>query len=99
MYKRQVLEQKATDMAFGIPQLCRAMRMSRTDLHRKIVRHTGISASIYVRDFRLQKAKTLLQLTDLPIGQIAYKSGFSDHCYFTKCFKKKYGVAPSEIRK
>ena len=94
-----VLEQKAADMAFGIPQLCQAMLMSRTDLHRKMVKHTGMSTSIYLREFRLQKAKSLLHLTNLPIARIAYESGFSDHCYFTKCFKNKYGIAPSAFRK
>lgn len=94
----RILEEHSADKDFGISQLCRTILMSRTDLHRKIVRYTGLSTSIYIREFRLQKAKELLRETKLPINQIAYETGFSDHGYFTKCFKKKYGIPPSAIR-
>lgn len=94
-----VLMINSGEIDFGIQQLCRSMLMSRTELHRKMIKYTGRSTSIFVREFRLHKAKELLMQTDLPIQEVAYQTGFSDHCYFTKCFKKKYGLAPSKLRR
>ncbi len=93
-----ILEAKSADVDFGIPELCQAMLMSRTNLHRKMVKYTGLSTSIYMREFRLEKANKILQTSNLPINRIAFETGFSCYCYFTKCFKNKYGIAPSMLR-
>ena len=55
-----------------------------------------MSISEYVRTLRLGKAKELL-LEGLNISESAYRTGFSDPNYFSKCFKKKYGLTPSDF--
>ena len=47
---------------------------------------------------KLKKAKELLTISDLSIGEIAYESGFNDPLYFTRLFRKKVGVTPSAYR-
>ena len=59
----------------------------------------GIPFSLYLQTYRLEKAKSLLKHTKLPISNIAAAVGFSDFSYFSKIFKKDCGLSPSEYRK
>lgn len=60
---------------------------------------TGITAMKYIKILRLEYAQKLLQGRQAEIGDIAWKCGFSDISYFSNCFKKQYGMSPSEFRK
>ncbi len=53
----------------------------------------------YVRHVRLEEARDLLNTTNLNISQIVYTIGFSSRSYFSKIFKKKYKISPSEFLK
>lgn len=79
--------------------LCRAMAMSRTQLHRKLKALTGQSTAKYIRSKRLQKALSLLQTTDLQIGEIADRVGFKDFSHFSRSFFNEFNYKPSEARK
>jgi two-component system response regulator YesN len=47
----------------------------------------------------MEKAKWYLQNTDLDIISIAYQIGFNDSNYFSRIFKKKFGIPPMEFRR
>lgn len=96
---RQAVEDNIDDEDFGIMQLCRAVNLSRAQLHNKIKALTGRSTSNYVRTIRLHKAKQLLHNSDLNISQVAYEVGFRDPKYFSKTFAEEFGKLPGEIRK
>jgi len=51
----------------------------------------------FIRSVKLEKAKELLQKSDLNIAAIAYETGFSNPNYFTKVFKTCYKITPSEF--
>lgn len=87
------------DEDFGIVQLCRAVGLSRSQIHNKIKALTGLSTSIYIRNLRLQKANQLLKTTDLNVSEIAYEVGFKDPRYFSRVYSEKFGESPSETRK
>lgn len=53
----------------------------------------------YRLDLRLDKAKQLLDETDLTIGEIAYKVGFDSRDGFARCFRKRFNASPREWRK
>ncbi len=53
----------------------------------------------YIRHVRLEKARDLMNSTELNISQIVYSIGFSSRSYFSKIFKKKYNISPSEFIK
>jgi AraC-like DNA-binding protein len=48
---------------------------------------------------RMQDATDLILQTDLPIGKISEKLGFSNQLYFSTAYKKQVGITPSEMRK
>ncbi|HHH55208.1 MAG TPA: response regulator, partial [Bacteroidetes bacterium] len=78
--------------------LARSMRMSDTQLYRKLKALTGKSTAIFIRSIRLRRAKELLETTNLNISEIAYDTGFNDPAYFSRVFKEEYGMSPSELR-
>lgn len=88
------LEEKWQDPEFDIPEYCQAMAMSQSQLYRKTTALTGLSCNILLKDFRLEKAKELMKKQRYNISQITFDSGFTSPSYFTKCFKKKYGLLP-----
>ncbi|MDY0779525.1 helix-turn-helix transcriptional regulator [Tenacibaculum sp. IB213877] len=51
----------------------------------------------YLRHVRLEEARDLLNNTDYNISQVVYSIGFSSRSYFSKIFKRKYGISPSKF--
>ncbi len=84
--------------ALNVAQICKHIGMSRTQLHAKITALTGSSITKFIRRIRLQKAKSLLQTTNLSITEIAYQTGFSNP-HFTQVFKKEFQLTPTQYRK
>lgn len=94
----QTLEAHLSDENFGIAELCEILKISRTQLHRKLKKLTGQSTSHYIRSLRLDIAKGLLEKTNLNVSEVAFTVGFSSANYFSKVFKEEYGYAPKEAR-
>ena len=81
-----------------VQDIANELGLSRSKLYRKIKTLTGISANEIIRKTRLEKAKELLEKTDLTIGEICYRVGFASPSYFTKRFKEHTGIIPKEYR-
>lgn|GEM_PF-952942 len=80
---------------FDANALSRAVAISRAQLFRKLKSLTGISPGSYIKTLRLQKAKELLETSDVSVSEAAYKTGFRSPSHFTKVFAEKYGICPS----
>jgi len=65
-------------------------------LNRVFQRLTGYSIGRYVNKVRIDRARELMEATRLPLGEIAYLTGFHDPYYFSKSFKKMMGYPPQE---
>ena len=95
------MKAKFANADFGTSELVKAMGMSSTSLYKKITSLTGLSASQYIRLYRLQTAKKLMvsqgKNSGLSVSEVAYKVGFNDPKYFTRCFVKQYGIQPSSL--
>ncbi len=96
---RKAVENNIDDEDFGILQLCRAVNLSRAQLHNKIKALTGRSTSHYIRTIRLHRAKELLGDPNLNVSQVAYEVGFRDPKYFSKTFAEEFGKLPGEFKK
>lgn len=92
----ELMEANLGNESFGVSELARELGMSRSNLHRKVNSILNISASQYIREFRLEKAKELLQETSLTVSEITYKVGFGSTSYFIKCFREHFGYTPGE---
>lgn len=96
---RGIIEAQMEDENFGIPELCKAIGMSRSQLHLKIKALTDKSTSHYIRASRLHRAKSLLQAGDLNITQVAFEVGFKDPAYFSRTFSEEFGLSPRDFTK
>jgi AraC-like DNA-binding protein len=88
------LEENWQDADFDLSDYCNATAMSGSQLYRKTVALTSLPPNSLLKDFRLHKAKDLMRKRYYNIAQITFDSGFTSASYFTKCFKKKYGLLP-----
>ena len=88
------LEERWQDENFNVSDYCHIMAMSSSQLYRKTIEITGFSPNKLLKEFRLEKAKELMKKGQYNISQITFDCGFTSPSYFTKCFKKKYGLLP-----
>ncbi|MBC7327732.1 PocR ligand-binding domain-containing protein [bacterium] len=83
----------------SLKEVARAMRLSPYYLARLFKSSEGISIGRYIREVRIERARELLEITELPILEVALEVGYSDQAQFSKTFKKKTGLSPSKYRK
>ncbi|WP_297089341.1 two-component regulator propeller domain-containing protein [uncultured Draconibacterium sp.] len=91
-----LIEENIDNSSFDIDSFCKNLGISSSQLYRKIKSITGVSPNEFIRTFRLRKAAELILESKLSISEIAYKVGFNDALYFSKCFKKQFGTSPSK---
>ena len=99
MRVKNAVEAHLDDENFSVEELSKEVGMSRAQLHRKLIALTGVSASRFVRNYRLEHAYQLLQNKVGTVSEIAYRVGYSSPAYFTKCFTEDYGISPSQVKK
>tara|TARA_R110002049_G_scaffold17238_5_gene67415 strand:- start:12216 stop:14819 length:2604 start_codon:yes stop_codon:yes gene_type:complete len=94
----QIINENLDNSKFSVENLASALNISRVQLYRKTKAILGVSISDYIQNIRLEKAKTLLQETQLSISEIAYVTGFSSPNYFSTSFKNKFDNSPKAYR-
>jgi len=92
-----IIYEHLDDANFNVELFCKEIMISRTLLHVKLKKITGLSTTEFVKNVRLNEAKKLLSVGELTVSEIAYKVGFNDPAYFSKSFKKMFDVSPSSI--
>jgi AraC-like DNA-binding protein len=90
------LEENWQNPDFNVTDYSRLIAMSKSQLYRKISSLCGFSPVLLLKNFRLEKAKDLMKKQRYTISEITFNSGFTSPSYFTKCFKKRYGLLPVE---
>ncbi|MFV0467601.1 MAG: ATP-binding protein, partial [Dysgonomonas sp.] len=83
---------------YAIVNLTQDLGISRTLLHTKLKGLVGMSATEYVNKVKLKEGLRLLQEGN-NISEVSYVTGFGSPSYFSRCFKKVYGVSPREFMK
>lgn len=94
---RAIVDTYLSDCTFTVEQMAEEMNLSRTQLFRKLKALTGLSPNDFIKDIRLKRAAEMIRQKVDIITQIGYAVGFNDQSYFTKCFKKQFGVTPTEF--
>lgn len=95
-----VVHQQMRDGMVSLDQIASDLNMSRSQLNRRTIRLIGENSASYVMQIRLSHAKRLLdQNASLPVGDVAMRCGFDDVAYFSRVFKKTFGMTPSQFRR
>ena len=83
---------------FSIDALADTMCMSKTNFYRKFHAITGTSPNEYLKNYRLNRAASMIK-DGARINEAAESVGFFSSSYFAKCFKAKFGVLPKDYKK
>lgn len=88
------------DSEFNRDAFAADMGASPSTLYNRLRALTGMNVSTYIRDIRMKEARRLAETyPDMRVSDLAYKVGFNDPKYFATCFKKEFGMQPSEFLK
>lgn len=92
----EIVEENMSNSEFYVDDLGKELGLSRMQLYRKLKGLIGQSANEFVRSIRLKRAAQLIKQDSLTISEVTYEVGFNDLQYFRDCFKKQFGMNPSE---
>jgi DNA-binding response OmpR family regulator len=93
----EILETRYSEATTSIDEIFEAMLMSRRQFFRKMKPILDMTPAEYLRRFRLEKAKALLN-SGKSANFVTFEVGFSSQSYFGKCFKAQYGISPNEFK-
>lgn len=80
-----------------VARVAESARCSETTAQRLFTRHAGESMQSWIRQVRLREAAALLRTTGLRVSEVAQLVGYPDPLYFSRAFRRAYGVAPSRF--
>jgi transcriptional regulator GlxA family with amidase domain len=92
-----LLEQQLHSPA-PIETLCQPLGIGRRQLERRFQRDVGLSPCEYRNRLRLERARWLLQNTDLEVTEVSFECGFNDGASFSRFVRKALGMSPTEVR-
>jgi AraC-like DNA-binding protein len=95
---RDSFKERLIEGSLDLNQFAVEMNMSKSTLQRKINQFVGLSPCRLLNSYRIEIAKQLLYDNSLNISEVAYKIGFNDPRYFSRCFKNELGMSPKKYR-
>ncbi|RFF29201.1 AraC family transcriptional regulator [Wenzhouxiangella sediminis] len=93
---RTWIERNVQHGGLSVAALAESMHMSRSKLHRRLVRETGRSPGEFIRDVRLGLARQMLQGDGRSVSDVAYSVGFSSVSGFSRAYRNHFGESPSQ---
>ena len=96
---RRIVEKNISHPNLKGQLIANELNISRMHLHRQLKTYSKQSASEFILEIRINKAKELLLNTNIPILMVSKQLGFKDPSYFSKVFKKATGVTPSSYKR
>ena len=95
---KEVADKNLSNPDYTIEDFASAMALSRSQLHRKLKALINSSCTDFINTIRMNYAIELLQKKAGTISEIAYDAGFNNPNYFSKIFRRKFGMSPSEYQ-
>ena len=92
------LETHLDDGSLDVPQICEGLGVSRSVLFGRCRTLLGTTPATYLRRLRLERASELIREGGRTMTDISYAVGINDPHYFSKIFKKEFGVTPSRFK-
>lgn len=90
------IEKFISDPDLNIEKVCTDTGFSHSILYRKIKNLTGQTLNEFIRTIRVQRAEQLLRTKKFNVAEVMHETGFTNHSYFSKSFRKLYKVSPKE---
>jgi len=90
------IEEVWNNPTFNVNDFSENLGFSKSQVYRKLISLTNMSANNFMKEFRLHRALNLLHQRKGNISEIAFETGFNSPAYFSKCFYEKYKILPSK---
>lgn len=84
------------DSKLSVEDIAQHVSMTRVHVNRKLQASLGVSPSLLLKAYRMRLAASLLVANEIPVSEIASRTGFSSSSYFSSAFKEFFGRSPSE---
>ena len=94
----QLFIEERLDQELSLEELAKLAHFSPYHFHRVFRALVGESVYEYIKRLRLESAATRLRITERSVLDIALESGYESHEGFTRAFRQRFGVSPSEFR-
>jgi AraC-like DNA-binding protein len=94
---RELVEANITSPGFSVDVLAARLCVSRSGLFAKMKALAGMTPNEFIQLTRLRKAAEMLAGGEARINEICYQAGFNNPSYFSKCFRKQFGMLPKEF--
>ena len=94
----KIINEHLSDSSFGVELFANKIALGRATLHKKLVALVGEPPSELIKRMRLGKAAKLIEKNLGNISEIALEVGFNNPAYFSECFRKQFGVTPSQYQ-
>ena len=94
-----LLDGELSNPDININYIARELGFSQTGFYRKIKGLTDMPPIDFLINYRLKRAAEKILDNKLTLSEIAEQTGFSSYSYFSKSFKKHFGVNPKEYNK
>lgn len=91
------IDENLNNEQFSLEILSKEMAVSERQLQRKLKAISNKSPNQLISSVRLHRAKELLNTRKFGVSEIAFQTGFSNPSYFSKCFKREFGISPSSL--
>lgn len=94
----KIVEEHLADSDLNVAGLCKLSGISNKQIYRKIKQLTGMTPVEYIRSVRMKKAAMLLRQQKFSVAEVMYTVGFTNHSYFSKCFKAEFKQTPLQFK-
>ncbi len=94
----ELMEKNIDNGELVVDALVRELAVSRSVFFKKLKTLTGLAPIEFIKEVRINRAAQLIETGEFNMTQISYMVGINDPRYFSKCFKAKYGMTPTEYR-
>jgi AraC-like DNA-binding protein len=94
-----ILSIKISNPALGVNDISKEMNVSRATVFNKIKSTLNTTPNMLIHILRLEKAAQLLRNPNVRISEVYYTIGFTSGSYFSKLFRKEFGMTPKEYTK
>jgi signal transduction histidine kinase/ligand-binding sensor domain-containing protein/DNA-binding response OmpR family regulator len=94
----EVMEQNIDNSDLTVDELVSKIGIGRSVFFKKLKSLTGLAPIEFIREVRVKRAAQLIESGEYTISQVTYMVGCNDPRYFSRIFKQRFGVTPSEYR-
>lgn len=90
-------EKEWNNPALNVQKLSEGLGLSKSQTNRKLRSLTAKSPNQFIQEIRLQNSLSSIKSNTKTVSEIAYESGFASPTYFSRAFKKRFGISPKEF--